>query len=135
MYTFISSIIALFIGALLQYFFTQHLDNKRLQRNLRAEAYSDYCKGVSYLSNVTSQDGQYNALTADAKCRISIYGNSSVIAELAKLADAGSTLANPGGRKAFYSAVNAMRQDIGNETVQNHSDLQAVLMGYRDETS
>jgi len=67
------------IGAALQYFFTRHLDNQRHHRELRTKAYTDYLKCVCEQANLgkprQSEEGrELSTKTADAKCRICLYG-------------------------------------------------------------
>lgn len=45
------------IGALLQYFFTRHIESQRYLRELRSKAYMDYLKCVSELAQFRPKAG------------------------------------------------------------------------------
>jgi hypothetical protein len=80
----IFSFFGVIIGALLQYFFTRHLDRQKHHRELRTQAYTDYLKCVSEHANLRtprdSPEGRdLGFRTADAKCRICLYGSPIVV--------------------------------------------------------
>lgn len=135
MSTAVFSLVGLAIGAVLQFLFSRHLDNKKHQRDLRAKAYADYLQCVSEHANLGHQKGttegrQLGAKTADAKCRISLYGAQTVISAFAKFERLGATMNTNEQRGAFTDMVAAMRQD----TVVDQADLEAVLLGVHRAT-
>lgn len=139
MSTAIFSLVGLVIGAVLQFLFSRHLDNKKHQRDLRAKAYADYLQCVSEHANLghqrSSAEGrQLGAKTADSKCRISLYGAPAVISAFANFERLGAAVNTSEQCSAFTNMVTAMRQDaIGNSSVVQ-ADLEAVLLGSRRAT-
>ncbi len=139
MSTAIFSLIGLVIGAVLQFLFSRHLDNKKHQRDLRAKAYADYLQCVSEHANLghqrnSTEGRQLGAKTADSKCRISLYGAPSVISAFANFERLGATMNTNEQCSAFTEMVAAMRKDaLGNSSV-TPADLEAVLLGPRRAT-
>jgi len=93
----IFSFFGIIIGASLQYLFTRHLVNQKHHRELRTKAYTDYLECVSEQANLgkqrQSQEGrELGAKTADAKCRICLYGSSSAIGAFAKFERLGAIM-------------------------------------------
>ena len=137
--TAILPLVGLVIGAVLQFLFTRYLDAKKQQRELRAKAYADYLQCVSEHANLghqrqTTEGRQLAAKTADAKCRISLYGASAVISAFARFERLGATMQTKEQCLAFTDMVAAMRNDaMGNSSVI-HADLEAVLLGARRAT-
>ncbi len=139
MNTAVFSLIGLVVGAVLQFLFTRHLDNKKHQRDLRAKAYADYLLCVSEHANLgyqknSTEGRQLGSKTADAKCRISLYGAPAVISAFAKFERLGATMSTNEQCGAFTDMVVAMRQDtLGGSSVAQ-ADLEAILLGARRAT-
>ena len=133
----ILSFIGLLVGAVLQFFFTRHVERKKYERDLRAKAYSDYLLCVSEQANLahqrqSSEGRQLGARTADAKYRISLYGAEKVISAFAHFERLGATMNNDEQRRAFTQMVIEMRRDaIGNASAAP-DDLEAVLLGHAE---
>ncbi|WP_139133851.1 MULTISPECIES: hypothetical protein [Pseudomonas] len=136
MSTAIFSLVGLVVGAVLQFLFSRHLDDKKHQRDLRAKAYADYLQCVSEHANLghqrnSAEGRQLGAKTADSKCRISLYGASAVISAFAKFECLGAKMNTNEQCGAFTDMVAAMRKDaLGNSSVAP-ADLEAVLLGSR----
>lgn len=135
----ILSLIGLVLGAVLQFLFTRHLDNKKHHRDVRAKAYADYLQCVSEHANLSHQrqsaEGrQLGAKTADAKCRISIYGAPAVITAFAKFERMGATMNTEEQCRAFADMVVAMRQDTLGGSLIDHTDIETILLGVRRTT-
>ena len=135
----ILSLVGLVLGAVLQFLFTRYLDNKKHHRDVRSKAYADYLLCVSKQANMGHQrqstEGRLlGAETADAKCRISLYGAPSVIAAFAKFDRLGATMNSDEQCRAFTDMVLAMRQDTLGGTLVDHSDIEVVLLGARRGT-
>ena len=133
------SLIGLVVGAVLQFLFTRYLDNKKHQRDLRAKAYADYLQCVSEHANLGHQKGstegrQLGAKTADAKCRISLYGAPSVISAFAAFERLGAAMNTQEQCGAFTEMVAAMREDTLGSSSVAQADLEAVLLGVRRAT-
>lgn len=130
----ILSILGLVVGAVLQFFFSKHLDNKKHQRDLRAKAYADYLQCVSEQATLGHQQQsterqQLWARIADAKCRISLYGAPAVMAAFAKFERMGAAINSEEQRRAFVDMVLAMRQDALGNSLINHADIEIILLG------
>lgn len=129
----IFSFIGIVIGASLQYFFSRHLDTLRAHREARTKAYTDYLRCVSEQANpdqMHSSDGhELGARTADAKCRICLYGSSQVVAAFARFETLGATMNTPEQQAAFTRMVAIMRHDSRGSGHVESSDLQVVLLG------
>jgi hypothetical protein len=133
------SLIGLVVGAVLQFFFTRYLDNKKHHRDLRAKAYADYLQCVSEHANLghqkSSTEGrQLGAKTADAKCRISLYGAPAVISAFAAFERLGASINSQEQCCAFTAMVAAMRQDTLGSSSVAQADLEAILLGVRHAT-
>lgn len=130
----ILSLVGLVVGAVLQFLFTKHLDNKKHHRDVRSKAYADYLLCVSKRANMghqrqSNEGRQLNAETADAKCRISLYGAPTVVTAFAKFDRLGATMNTDEQCRAFTDMVLAMRQDALGDALVDPSDLEVVLLG------
>jgi len=137
--TAIFPLVGLVVGAVLQFLFTRHLDNKKHQRDLRSKAYADYLQCVSEHANMghkkSTIEGQIlGAKTADAKCRISLYGAPVVISTFAEFERLGITMNTREQCSAFTEMVAAMRKDTLGNSLVAQADLEAVLLGVRRAT-
>lgn len=134
MTTAIFSLLGIVTGALLQYFFTRHLDLQRSRREARTKAYTDYLLCVSEHANTArhislQEVRNLAAKTADAKCRICLYGSSSVIEAFAAFEKQGATMNTAEQRASFTHMVSIMRRDSTNDLVVTPDNLQVVLLG------
>jgi len=128
------SFIGLLIGAALQFTFTTHLENKKHRREQRSTAYADYLRCVSEQANLghqrqSSEGRELHARTADAKCRISLYGAASVLRSFADFERLGATMNTPEQQAAFAKMVVEMRRDAIGEEVADAADVQLVILG------
>jgi len=128
------SFLGVLIGGALQFMFTRHLETKKHRREQRATAYADYLRCVSELANLGHQrqspEGrELGARTADAKCRISLYGADSVIRAFAAFERMGASMGTPEQREAFANMVVEMRRDAIGEKVADATDVQVVILG------
>lgn len=129
----IFSFIGIVIGASLQYFFSRHLDSLRTYREARTKAYTDYLRCVSEHANpdqLHSTDGhELGARTADAKCRICLYGSSRAVVAFAQFERLGATMTTQEQKAAFTRMVAIMRHDSKGAGEVELSDIQMVLLG------
>ena len=128
------SLLGVIAGAVLQYFFTRHLDDQRHRRELRTRAYTDYLKAVCEKTKLgehyLSPEGKaLTAALADAKSRICLYGSSKVIEAFAEFERLGATINTESQCAAFTKMVVAMRADSGSTALANVDDVQIVLLG------
>ncbi len=134
MTTTIFSLIGIAIGASLQYLFSQYLDHQRHQRELKATAYTDYLYCVSEYANLglklqSADVADLATRTADAKCRVCLYGSSKLILAFARFEDLGATMNTKEQQEAFSNLVAEMRLDPGNKAAASLSQLQTILLG------
>jgi hypothetical protein len=125
------------IGALLQYFFTRHIENQRHSRELKSKAYMDYlkcvCEQAQLRPSVGSQEQkEIFARTGDAKARICLYGSNEVNSAFSNFEILGATMLNKEQRAAFTKMVSIMRTDSGSVAVGSSSEIQNVLLGVRE---
>lgn len=133
------SLVGLVVGALLQFLFTRHLEGRRHHRDVRAKAYADYLQCVSDHANLghqrqSSEGRQLGARTADAKCRISLYGASEVVSSFAEFERLGAAMGTDAQCRAFTRMVLAMRKDSLGGAPVSEGDLEIVLLGKRHAT-
>ncbi|WP_124823476.1 hypothetical protein [Burkholderia stagnalis] len=131
----IFSFIGVIVGAFLQYYFTRHLEGQRHHRELRTAAYTDYLKCVSEHANLrvhrqTQEGRELGQRTADAKCRICLYGSSQVISAFADFERLGATMNTSEQCAAFTRMVSIMRCDSMRDGRIDSAELQTVLLGY-----
>ncbi|MDZ4201977.1 MAG: hypothetical protein U1C96_07540 [Gallionella sp.] len=132
MITAILSFLGVVIGALLQYFFTRHIEVQRHRRDLRSKSYMDYLKCVSEqaqfrLKEDTKERQELFARTGDAKARICLYGSKKVIEAFSRFEELGAGMITSEQRQSFTDMVSIMRTDSGSELGVNSVDLQNVL--------
>jgi hypothetical protein len=130
----IFSFIGIVAGAMLQYFFTRHLDGQRLHREMRTKCYTDYLRSVSEQANLsgrrdTPEWRDLRIRTADAKCRICLYGSSAAISSFAEFERLGATMNSPEQRAAFTRMVLIMRTDSTSNSNVALKDLENIILG------
>lgn len=130
----IASLVGIILGASIQFYFSKYLEQQRHRREIRTKAYTDYLNCVSDHANQRfdrqSNEGRaLGARTADAKCRICLYGSSNAIQEFAKFERLGATMNTDEQCDAFVSMVEAMRADSVNDSAVASEDLGLVLLG------
>ena len=140
MFTALLSLFGVIAGATLQFLFTSYLEGKKHHRDLRAKAYADYLQCVSEHANLrpprqSAEGRQLGARTADAKCRISLYGSPTVIESFASFERMGASMTSAEQRGAFTRMVQEMRTDALGGPKVSEVDLEAVLLGVRDQDS
>jgi len=125
------------VGAVLQYFFTRHLENQKHYRGLRTQAYTDYLKGVCEQAQLAhkaepNEVREILARTADAKARICLYGSTQVVEAFAAFERLGATMKTKDDRRTFTTMVAIMRNDSGSNPGVQIESLELVLMGHRE---
>jgi hypothetical protein len=127
------SVVSVIVGAFLQYIFTRHLENQRHHRERRAQAYADYLRAVcdqAQLGNQLHPEAhEVYARTADAKCRICLYGPANIVQAFADFERLGATMKTPEQMGTFTKMVAAMRSDSGGVGTPTMQSLQLVLLG------
>lgn len=130
----IASLVGIILGASIQFYFSKYLEQQRYRREIRTKVYTDYLNCVSDHANQRfdrqSNEGRsLGARTADAKCRICLYGSSNAIKEFAKFERLGATMNTDEQCDAFVNMVEAMRADSVNDSAVESEDLGLVLLG------
>jgi len=125
------------IGALLQYFFTRHIENQRHSRELKSRAYMDnltcVCEQAQFRPKIGSQEQkEIFARTGDAKARICLYGSNEAISAFSDFELLGAAMASKEQRGAFTKMVSIMRTDSGSSAVGSSNEIQNVLLGVRE---
>ncbi len=128
--------IGVVIGAVLQYFFTKHIEAQRHSRELKSKAYMDYLKSVAEHAQRLYEVGtlEHKGLfvrTADAKCRICLYGSKEAISAFSKFEELGASMNSEEQISAFTEMVSIMRSDSGSPDTENSRELQNVIIGVR----
>jgi hypothetical protein len=134
------SLIGIITGALLQYFFTSHLENQRHYRDLRTKAYMDYLKVISENAQ-ENRSGSPNPANlhelsirvTDAKARICLYGSKKVIRAFAVFDKLGAKVITDEQRKAIIEMLLAMRSDSGGHSGVDTKDLEIMMLGQHKE--
>jgi hypothetical protein len=117
---------------------------------LKMSAYSDFIRGIAGLAILqnepieemrehVSRGREYKALVADAKARIAIYGDETVVSSLAQFLRGGSILDTPERNKEFTSVCQKMRADdsaappsnISDETADDYASNQMNSTSFR----
>lgn len=134
MSTALFSFFGIVIGAALQYLFTRHLDNQKHHRELRTKAYTEYLSCVCEHANLgrqrqTQEGRELASRTADAKCRICLYGSSASVEAFAEFEKLGATMNSEQQRVAFTRMVAIMRSDSAAGGQVSIAALQVVLLG------
>jgi len=128
------SFLGIIAGALLQYFFTQHLEHQRHLRELKTKAYTDYMLCVCEHANFGKTDPavksfELGSKTANAKSRICLYGSQAVVEAFATFEKLGATMNTPEQRTAFSNMVALMRKDSGIQEGLKLTSIEVVLLG------
>ena len=137
MLTGLLSFLGVIIGALLQYFFSRHIENQRHLRELRSKAYMDYLKCVCEQATLrptpnSQEKKELFARTGDSKARICLYGSNKAINAFSNFEKLGATMNTSKQRQVFVNMVAIMRTDSGSELGAEANDLENVLLGYRE---
>jgi len=99
------------LGATLQHLFSRSAEVKKQAYALKQQAYVDYLRALANAAHSASDEDRAKArlLAADAKTRVAVYGDTTVINALAEFEAAGPMLDNPRSIEAFLIVAAAMR--------------------------
>jgi hypothetical protein len=128
------SLFGVIVGASLQYFYNRSAENRKHITALRTAAYVDYLQAVALLGrNRPATSEKFNdaqALAANAKARICIYGSDAVVRQLALFGSDGAVLDNPKAVDHFLRLCSVMRSESGHTVEPNlEAHLRTVLFG------
>jgi hypothetical protein len=93
------------LGAAVTFWFSRTADKDKHVEEQRSKAYADYLQALAASAHGTNT----SAAAADAKCRISVYGTSKVVQELAAFCEMGESLFYDEQKRAFLDVIAAMR--------------------------
>ena len=125
------------IGAVLQYFFTRHIESQKHYRGLRTQAYTDYVRCVCEHAQLVpkalpNEIREIFARTTDAKTRICLYGSTQAVEAFATCERMGAQAKSKDGRRAFTTMMAIMRKDSGSSPSVQIESLEIVLWGHRE---
>lgn len=122
------------IGALLQNLF--HRRNEKIKHftELRARAYIDFVNAVAELANVAKSNKKRPDSTliklADAKTRIVIYGDDTVISSMSDFMKKYGRIDTQESFNSFYAMIEAMRKDAtGQKNTASIETISNILFG------
>ena len=126
-------LLGIVVGAMLQFLLSRTHEAEKQRQNLRMTAYVDYLRGVTMTSQAQqrsdkAEETKGNALMADAKARICVYGADDTLRALAAFSRAGAQLSLREGADAFLSLCEAMRREMRGSGVDK-DDVARVLFG------
>jgi hypothetical protein len=123
------------LGAVLQHFFTSALEARRRQQELRSNSHVDLLRGMTELTYARRSDDptrvtEARRQLADAKVRVAVYGDPSVVRALARFTREGENLSSPTALEAFTSLLEAMRRGSGKRSSAiTAEEVSLVLIG------
>jgi hypothetical protein len=135
--TAIISILAVGVGATLQYYFSRSSEERKYQQNLRTQAYVDFLRYVGLLNKAQeyrdiNKQQEFGSLLTETRMRISAYGNRKVIEAILNFIRKGGKTETPEGFNAFVNIIQAMRKDcLGHD--QNITDTMICEMVFSPE--
>ncbi|MGB7585521.1 MAG: hypothetical protein WBM11_11795 [Terriglobales bacterium] len=115
--TFVAATLGAFLGA----FLTRRTERFKHLQELRSASYTDFLRGVA-----NAAGGK--ALVADARARIAVYGEESVVRSLSHFLALGGQTQNDEGTRAFAELCQSMRAETGRESVPVE-DIMRLLFG------
>ena len=109
-------LIGVVIGAVLHHRLSMASEQLKRQEDLRTQAYVDFLHGVvGFVFAKTNGDEnkakEFDALLANAKARVTIYGSKEVIQTIASFGRGGADIGSPEGMRSFVGICQAMRKD------------------------
>jgi hypothetical protein len=127
-------LLGIVVGATLQFLLSRTQEANRQRQNLRITAYVDYLRGVTTTGQAqkrgdNAEEAKGNALMADAKARICVYGADDTLRALAEFSRAGAKLSARQGADAFLALCEAMRREMRGKGV-SRDDIARVLFGF-----
>lgn len=131
---FIIPVICVIIGALLQFFLSKKSDERKQQNLLKVTAYTDFIKGLAGLAifhkqRDTSKEMEYRMLVADAKSRICVYGDDTVIKKISHFLRNGGSIVTPDSYKIFVDIIVEIRKKHIGQVDLDINDFSQLLIG------
>ncbi len=127
---YILPLIGVIIGAFLHFIFSKRNESKKQQNLLKINAYTDLIKGLAIsqkYSDIESEK-EYKMLVADAKSRICVYGDDTVIQGIANFLRSGGSI-DPNSNKEFVDIIVEIRKKHLGQINIDINDLSQLLIG------
>lgn len=129
----IASLTTLFL-AYINYRLNRRIDKKSKKTDMRAQSYIDFVNSVSRLAQISKGNmtnrREILMRLADAKTRIAIYGDRSVIKALASFDKNFQKLESKESHDAFMKIIYEMRADaVGRRSEEPLEDLKQIIFG------
>ena len=133
----IQSIIALICvmsGASLQFYFSRQNETKKQNDLLKFSAYADFFRGlagssISHKNPNKEKEMEFKIQIADAKARISVYGDDSVIEKIAYYLRMNEVLSSPDSEKALVDIIVEIRKKHNSSAIINTNDISQLILG------
>jgi hypothetical protein len=124
-------VLGVVVGAALQHVLTRSQEARRQRQGMRSAAYVDYLRGATTTALAQKRSdrakvAEGDALMADAKARMCVYGGSGVLEALATFSQRGASLATREGIEAFLQLCEAMRVETNVPTIAR-DDMARIL--------
>jgi hypothetical protein len=128
-------LLGVLVGAGLQFAFGRTLEVRKQIQKQRAQAYADFFKQIAAIAKF-GQTKDNQALLADAKTRICVYGAPGVITALGEFERSGANLADPQSRHLLILVLEQMRIDVGGGSahLKLRGDLSWIIFGPAEAT-
>jgi hypothetical protein len=127
-------VIGVVIGALLQFLLSKKNETKKQQDLLKISAYTDLIKGLAGMAisrkyKDSIKEMEFKILVADAKSRICVYGDDTVIEKISYYLKMGGTLNSIDSEKAFVDIIVEIRKNHIGSIDLNINDFSQLLIG------
>jgi hypothetical protein len=135
--TAILSISGVVVGASLQWWFARRTNEHKQLLETRAKAYSDVFEATCRLATARRLGETINEIEllsklTDAKARVCIYGEETVVRDLAKFWQSGATFETESGILAFTRFCMNVRKSYGiKDASPLNSEVADLLFGVR----
>jgi hypothetical protein len=137
---YLSPLIGVIIGSLLQFLLGKRSDLRKQQNLLKITAYTDLVKGLAGMAisqqyKDSSKEKEYKMLLVDAKSRICIYGDDSVVEKISHFLKMGGIINSMDSNKAFIDIIVEIRKKHNDSGNININDFSQLLIGIDIEKS
>jgi hypothetical protein len=129
------SILGIIVGALLNFFFTKLKDGHQKKIEQKSKSYTDMVKAITEITIAQKMGDDEmeriaTALLIDAKIRVCIYGNQTVLEKTSIFFRYGAVLDNKESCLRFLDMITEMRKNSRTDKESiNTSDISMLLLG------
>ena len=119
------AIVGVLFGALLQHLLSRRTESQKSYDKLRAESYVDLLRGIAGVAMAQrfqdrAAEMSASSLMLDAKIRIAVYGDGSVVRDVGNFFGKHGDLSPIEGRRAPVSLICKMRYSISKELADSY---------------